>query len=351
MRTDRTSPLCPAAAAALLAAAASVSAAAAPAGEFDLFDAANQVDLGPLAMAQPYDPYDDPPPPPGGYDRSPGRDPLGDRPFRPLPVEPDRGRPADRGYDPYDDGGFDPYDGRGSYDPYRPRDDYRDPYDDGFRGPDPYDDPRRDVVGEGRDGGRLRVYERPHFVLRGGVFGGIVGGSEDYEIGGDDLSALDGGDGVGGIEGAVGYEWVDSVGGADAVQSVRAEVMYRYLVPADEENDDSEPLAFGESNFHDLFVNVAAHYRYNRVRPFVGIGGGLTLFEPGDGVDDLFDDTLGLGLQGFAGLGVVLTDNLDLEFRADYTYRILEVDDRDFGDELSADLDTLSLSASLVLRL
>ena len=357
MRTDRTRPsppFRPAAAAAVVIAAVSLPAVAAPGGEFDLLDALDDLGpVGPLAMAQPYDPYDDPPPPPGGYDRGPSRDPYrgssGDRPFRPLPVEPDR----DRGYDrPDPRGSYDPYDDRGS-DPYAaPRgNDYRDPYDDGYGDRfDPYDDPRRDVVGDGRDGGRLRVYERPHFVLRGGVFAGIVGGSEDYEVpGGDDLSALDGGDGVGGIEGALGYEWVDSVGGADATQSVRAELMYRYLVPAEDE-DDGEPLAFGEAVFHDAFVNVAAHYRYNRVRPFVGIGGGLTLLEQGGDEGEFLDDSLGFGLQAFGGLGVVLTDNLDLEFKIDYTYRAIEVED-DFDDEFSADLDTLTLGASLVLRL
>ena len=256
-------------------------------------------------------------------------------PARPEPYDPAGPRDFDPRYEDYDrDYGYP--EGRG---PRRGEPTFRrrDRSDDGRYRPDAY----AETPGRGRE----LVYDRPHLVLRGGASYGIVAFSDEYEFEDDLLdSALDGGDGLVGIEGAVGYEFPTETGDGDWVNSLRVEAAYRYLQPTDDED------VFGETAFHDGLVTFGAHFRNGPVRPFLGAGVGVSFLGQGEDLDDQFDDAAGLAAQGFVGIGFELTPNLDLEFKADYTARFLDVEN-DFGEEFDADLDTFTGTASLVLRL
>jgi opacity protein-like surface antigen len=187
------------------------------------------------------------------------------------------------------------------------------------------------------------VYDREHFLIRGGGAIGIVGFTSDYESSGVD-TALEGGDLVYSFEGALGFETPLGLG-ADWQQSVRVELMYRYLQALDDDE------LFGDGTYHDGLINVSLHARRDRIRPFIGAGVGLSVLEQGDDLGANFDDGIGLAFQGFAGVGFEITPNLDLEVRGDYTYRFITVEQDGTGTDLSADLDTLSASVSLVLRI
>ena len=129
----------------------------------------------------------------------------------------------------------------------------------------------------------------------------------------------------------------------DWTAALRAEVAYQFNRVEEDDSPAGEGEGEGEDvDLHDLTFNLSVHGDRGGLKPLAGAGVGAYFFE--DAVDgDLEYD---LAAKGFVGVGFGLTRDLDLEFRATYTYRPF---DGDLG--LGVDTHAVDGSAQLVLRL
>lgn len=170
-----------------------------------------------------------------------------------------------------------------------------------------------------------------HYLLRGAGFYGQTVGLGDVE---EDQSVY-GGEASIGVGG-------DSFLAFNDGES-RFELEYRYLTGEEEEGVDS--------TVHDFALNYVELFGTGRVRPLAGVGTGPSTFTAtiDFGANDLEIEETGLVLQGFGGVSVAVAENVDLEFRVNYAYRFIEA--QLFGQEVDLDLDTLTVSAGVTVRL
>ena len=127
----------------------------------------------------------------------------------------------------------------------------------------------------------------------------------------------------------------------DWTAALRAEVAYQFNRVEDDDSPDGE--GEGEDvDLHDLTLNLSVHGDRGGLKPLAGAGVGAYFFESEVDGDLEYD----LAAKGFVGVGFGLTRDLDLEFRATYTYRPF---DGDLG--LGVDTHAVDGSAQFVLRL